>query len=184
MSGGVLSETCGQRLMSLSQLQSSITGPIGMGRSSTLVTSASMYGSIREPVVNASIGMHMGSGSSRYDIKGTSGSFDAGYKDGASSFHGVCDNLDMLAGAFPLREGYFGRATRPNNSRVRIIESESPLETAREFLHIDLLWWHRRELTWFCWCEEHDGRWHGRHIPRGQPQRWVASYRHQRQGKR
>lgn len=83
--------------------------------------------------MNASMGMHMGSGSSRYDIKGTSGSFDAGYKDGASSFHGVCDNLDMLAGAFPLREGYFGRATRPNNSRVRIIESESPLETAREF---------------------------------------------------
>ena len=73
----------------------------------------------------------MGSGSSEYNISGTSGSRDAGYNGGTGSQHSIADNKAGLTERYPLRKGYFG--SKGSNSSVRRVESDDPSSTSKDF---------------------------------------------------
>ena len=53
---------------------------------------------------------------------------------GGNGFHTFSDNLADLTGKYPLSTGgYFGEPSERKNSSARIIQSESPLDTAWDF---------------------------------------------------
>lgn len=80
----------------------------------------------------------MGSGGSGYGIGrggggGTSGGSDGGFKGGTDSWQSVGDNLSDLKDNYDYRDGYFGDPSSPKKPRVRHIESDDPVSTARDF---------------------------------------------------
>lgn len=56
-----------------------------------------------------------------------------GYKGGVETFHSIGDNLEDLKGSFSYKSGLFGTMGNSSNNRVRNIESDFPLKTARGF---------------------------------------------------
>ena len=86
----------------------------------------------------------MGSGSSGYGIGGgggggnprsdpPSGAADGGFKGGTDSWQSVGDNLSDLKDNYDYRDGYFGDPSAPKKPRIRHIEGDDPVSTARDF---------------------------------------------------
>ena len=82
----------------------------------------------------------MGSGSSGYKIGGggdgasrPSGCSDAGFKGATATWHTLEDNLEDLKGGYEYCGGYFGTPSAPKKSRIRHIEGDCPISTARDF---------------------------------------------------
>lgn len=55
------------------------------------------------------------------------------YKGGASAYRSLGDNARILIASYAIQEGYFGVVSKRGNSRVRKIETDNPLEEARNF---------------------------------------------------
>ena len=73
----------------------------------------------------------MGSGSSGYNILGTRGARDASYEGGASFWHAIKDNRDLLQSSYPMSDGYCGQ--KSGRSKVRRIYSYDSTVTALDF---------------------------------------------------
>lgn len=55
------------------------------------------------------------------------------FKGGASTYRSLADNAPKLKSDFKFKDGYFGKVGESGNSRVRNIETDDPLEEARDF---------------------------------------------------
>lgn len=76
----------------------------------------------------------MGSGNGGDSRVGsTAGSHDAGFKGGTSGWHSIGDNLGALISHYQNREGYFGKARTPSDTKTRKLKCDDPGSTAKEF---------------------------------------------------
>lgn len=55
------------------------------------------------------------------------------YKGGASYYHNISENVTTVSHFYSYKDGYFGGKSRSKDNYVRIIESENPLSTAKDF---------------------------------------------------
>lgn len=56
-----------------------------------------------------------------------------GYKGGTSYQHSVSENIPNVSKSYNYSNGYFGQPTNPKNTFVRIIESDDPTATGKDF---------------------------------------------------
>ncbi|MBR7019803.1 MAG: hypothetical protein IKI15_01955 [Lachnospiraceae bacterium] len=56
-----------------------------------------------------------------------------GYKGGADHHHVISENLGPTEDRFPVNNGYFGQPGESSDNSVRHIESNNPIDTAKEF---------------------------------------------------
>lgn len=76
----------------------------------------------------------MGTGNGRDGRVGsTAGSHDAGFKGGTSSQHSIGDNLSALKSHYQNREGYFGKARTPSDTKTRKLKCDDPDGAAKDF---------------------------------------------------
>ncbi|MDO5440570.1 MAG: hypothetical protein Q4F12_03425 [Erysipelotrichaceae bacterium] len=55
------------------------------------------------------------------------------YKGGASYYHNISENVNMVSHFYSYKDGYFGKKSKSKDNYVRIIESKNPLQTAKDF---------------------------------------------------
>lgn len=56
-----------------------------------------------------------------------------GYKGNTDHHFKLSENLTTVTSKYPVTDGYFGRKGQSQKERVRNIESENPLKTAKDF---------------------------------------------------
>lgn len=56
-----------------------------------------------------------------------------GFKGGTPYQYSVSQNISTIKKDYKIEDGYFGRATNKRNTYVRIIESEDPAATGKDF---------------------------------------------------
>ncbi len=56
-----------------------------------------------------------------------------GYKGGTDYQHSISENIPIVSKDYSYSSGYFGKATNPKNTFVRIIESDDPAATGKDF---------------------------------------------------
>lgn len=94
----------------------------------------------------------MGSGSSGYNIRGTSGSEDRGFSGGAAKHRSISENLFELLSAYPMQRGRFGKPG--SSSDVRRLSSDDPLVTALDFYRKASYGGVERSIGGKGWCAE------------------------------
>lgn len=56
-----------------------------------------------------------------------------GYKGGTEYQHSISENIPAVSKDYDYSNGYFGKPTNPKNTFVRIIESDDPVSTGKDF---------------------------------------------------